>query len=410
MASLNIDNTDGVPPNPAVLRVRLQSLLDAKERQLQQAGTLGQRVLAQQMELEHRVRDLYQRTAGHEEEDDSPSGSATDLEPEAIELYRQLAATIREWEEENKAFGRQTGLELDGAQEVPTNPAQGVKVGTAEQSRRAKNAAHRADDVEFAFEIGSGLLTEVRRLQDLLGLRDKAIQDMKEEQDDLEKSLESVRTALRQQETSADKFKEENWNLEVTLQELRASLSNLQEELLKAETEKKRLVAELVNTQPHPERQREFAEVGLETHLGYRNMEIQVEHENIQIDISRASSLAPNTPEGGLEGSILSNTRHANISHSNFTAAKDVYNVSIAPLDQERLEVLSAEVRALKDERDQLQSQLKAVQELEKDRVRRQGIFSASRPNPSEAKLTQHEKPSDVKGPKRILRKLFCLQ
>ena len=56
---------------------------------------------------------------------------------------------------------------------------------------------------EFAFEIGSGLLTEVRRLQSLLAERDKAIQDMKEEKDDLEKSVESLRTALRQQEQSA---------------------------------------------------------------------------------------------------------------------------------------------------------------------------------------------------------------
>jgi hypothetical protein len=57
--------------------------------------------------------------------------------------------------------------------------------------------------IEFAFEIGSGLLTEVRRLQSLLGERDKAIQDMKEEKDDLEKSLESLRTTLHQQEQSA---------------------------------------------------------------------------------------------------------------------------------------------------------------------------------------------------------------
>lgn len=58
---------------------------------------------------------------------------------------------------------------------------------------------------EFAFEIGSGLLTEVRRLQSLLGERDKAIQDMKEEKDDLEKSVEGLRAALRQQESSAGK-------------------------------------------------------------------------------------------------------------------------------------------------------------------------------------------------------------
>jgi cell division protein FtsB len=57
--------------------------------------------------------------------------------------------------------------------------------------------------IEFAFEIGSGLLTEVRRLQSLLAERDKAIQDSKEEKDDLEKSVESLRSALRAQEQSA---------------------------------------------------------------------------------------------------------------------------------------------------------------------------------------------------------------
>jgi hypothetical protein len=103
-------------------------------------------------------------------------------------------------------------------------PERGTKAAqSSAQSRRAKNAAHRQNDVgaydyseinlisqhsyafhaEFAFEIGSGLLTEVRRLQSLLGERDKAIQDMKEEKDDLEKSLESLRTTLHQQEQSA---------------------------------------------------------------------------------------------------------------------------------------------------------------------------------------------------------------
>lgn len=56
---------------------------------------------------------------------------------------------------------------------------------------------------EFAFEIGSSLLTEVRRLQSLLGERDKAIQDMKEEKDDLEKAVEGLRGTLRTQEQNA---------------------------------------------------------------------------------------------------------------------------------------------------------------------------------------------------------------
>jgi hypothetical protein len=43
----------------------------------------------------------------------------------------------------------------------------------------------------------------VRRLQSLLGERDKAIQDMKEEKDDLEKTVEAIRINLRQQEQSS---------------------------------------------------------------------------------------------------------------------------------------------------------------------------------------------------------------
>lgn len=77
----------------------------------------------------------------------------------------------------------------------------------------AKNRQSTNSTAEFAFEIGSGLLTEVRRLQSLLGERDKAIQDMKEEKDDLEKSVEALRTALRQQEQSA------GWSLSLHCQE-----------------------------------------------------------------------------------------------------------------------------------------------------------------------------------------------
>ena len=50
------------------------------------------------------------------------------------------------------------------------------------------------------------MLTEVRRLQSLLAERDKAIQDIKEEKDDLEKTVENLKTALRQQEQSAGLF------------------------------------------------------------------------------------------------------------------------------------------------------------------------------------------------------------
>ncbi|KAF8137557.1 coiled-coil protein [Boletus edulis] len=231
-------------------KFHLQLLLDHKEKQLQQAGALGQRVLAQQIELEEKIRHL--------QDFDVERGDDEDLDTDARERYRELADTVKAWDVENaqlsSAFGQKRLAEdtLSPAvpvKDLPRDEPERSKASSssAAQSRRAKNAAHRADDVEFAFEIGSGLLTEVRRLQSLLGERDKAIQDMKEEKDDLEKSIDSLRTALRSQEQSSDKFKEENWNLEVTLQELRTQLSDSQSAAQRIESEHKRLT-KLLNT------------------------------------------------------------------------------------------------------------------------------------------------------------------
>ncbi|EJD03472.1 uncharacterized protein FOMMEDRAFT_20543 [Fomitiporia mediterranea MF3/22] len=236
--------------NASDLRATLQSLLDSKERQLQQAGTLGQRVLAQQMELEERVRQFQDMDANRGDRDE-PSA-------EMRLQYRDLANTIQSWNEENaklsSAFSgrrRENGAlpsqDLSLPDDVPQEPptAHHPSAPSASQSRRAKNAAHRANDVEFAFEIGSSLLTEVRRLQSLLGERDKAIQDMKEEKDDLEKAVEALKKALREQEQNADKFKEENWNLEVSLQELRTQLADVQSTAQRSESETKRLTKAL---------------------------------------------------------------------------------------------------------------------------------------------------------------------
>ena len=75
------------------MKFHLQNLLDSKERQLQQAGSLGQRVLAQQMELEERIRQLQELEADKGEEDE--------IDHEARERYHDLADTIIAWDSEN---------------------------------------------------------------------------------------------------------------------------------------------------------------------------------------------------------------------------------------------------------------------------------------------------------------------
>ncbi|KAH9933802.1 uncharacterized protein B0H18DRAFT_982108 [Fomitopsis serialis] len=251
--------------SPGDVRSHLQNLLDDKEKQLQNAGTLGQQLLAQRMELEERIRQLQEAEmdAGSDDED---------AETSVREKYRDLADTVKQWETENEQLsfmftGSKADPQMDLTREVErvdrsSKAAAAAAAGpsAAQSSRRAKNAAHRADDVEFAFEIGSGLLTEVRRLQSLLGERDKAIQDMKEEKDDLDKTIESLRTALRQQEQSADRFKEENWNLEVTMQELRTQHGDAQASVVRLEGEHKRLTKILASAREAADQHKNEAE------------------------------------------------------------------------------------------------------------------------------------------------------
>jgi hypothetical protein len=93
------------------MKYHLQNLLDSKEKQLQQAGSLGQRVLAQQMELEERIRQLQVLEADKGEDDEIDLG--------ARERYRELAETILSWDTENaqlsSAFGGGSKVRCDVA-------------------------------------------------------------------------------------------------------------------------------------------------------------------------------------------------------------------------------------------------------------------------------------------------------
>ena len=70
------------------MRLHLQNLLDGKEMQLQQAAALGERLLAQRVELEERVRLLQEVDADKSDE----------ITADMRERYRELADAVRAWE------------------------------------------------------------------------------------------------------------------------------------------------------------------------------------------------------------------------------------------------------------------------------------------------------------------------
>lgn len=70
------------------LRQHLQNLLDGKEKQLQQAAALGERLLAQRVELEERVRLIQETDADKTDE----------ITADMRERYRDLSDTVRAWD------------------------------------------------------------------------------------------------------------------------------------------------------------------------------------------------------------------------------------------------------------------------------------------------------------------------
>lgn len=81
--------------SPGDMRSHLQNLLDDKEKQLQNAGTLGQQLLAQRMELEERIRQLQEMEMDTGSDDEGAEMSVR-------ERYRDLADTVKEWDTENE--------------------------------------------------------------------------------------------------------------------------------------------------------------------------------------------------------------------------------------------------------------------------------------------------------------------
>jgi len=188
------------------VRARLQTLLDEKEQELQSAGSLGQRILAQKMGLEERINQISELESGR-------TGLKDDeIESKMRAKLNDLADIMHTWQHENQqlwsGFGAKTPVDPFGAgasavSEVPISTAPALDGPSAAQpSSRVKNA-RRANDVEFAFEIGSSLLTEVRRLQGLLAEREKVIQDFKEERDYFERTIKGLKTALCQQNAAS---------------------------------------------------------------------------------------------------------------------------------------------------------------------------------------------------------------
>lgn len=88
-------------------------------------------------------------------------------------------------------------------------------------NRKMRNQpTNRIHDIEFAAEISTSLITQVRNLQSLLQERDEELKDIKSEKSGLEVEVQAFQQRMKNLDDSESRYKDENWNLETQIQEL----------------------------------------------------------------------------------------------------------------------------------------------------------------------------------------------
>ncbi|KAK0725682.1 hypothetical protein B0H67DRAFT_642073 [Lasiosphaeris hirsuta] len=214
----------------------IEAHLRDTERRMEEAGKLGTALVQQQRELTARLQEVEQlQTEGE---------LNPDLRQRLVEIEKDYNEVARE---SARAFlPKQRIPSNEGAQGSPFAPegkggrrsvspskfeslATGSPTKLSVPNRKLRNQpANRIHDIEFAAEISTSLISQVRNLQAILAEREDELKDLKVDRSRLEQEAELFQTRMRTLDESENKYKDENWNLETQIRDM----MTIQKELL----------------------------------------------------------------------------------------------------------------------------------------------------------------------------------
>ncbi|KAI8644992.1 hypothetical protein BD408DRAFT_412470 [Parasitella parasitica] len=256
------------------MRQDLEQQLKDKQQQLQESNSgIGKNVLARQVsQLQDRLKEMDSNISNEELQPTSSVDRLRTLERD-LTSYRShpLSPGISSIRNKEKLLNQRSpthtttstsSTSLDPLPSPTTStllpPAHGhdstsmlplppPPTGSTPTKRRSKipNTDRRNTDIEFATEIGQGLLLEVRKMQALLQEKEEKLRTLENQKADLERAAEAMAKQMRQREENEEKLKEETWNLELAKQELVVSVTDLQTNLTKANAEQNKLAKQV---------------------------------------------------------------------------------------------------------------------------------------------------------------------
>ncbi|KAK7743795.1 hypothetical protein SLS53_003814 [Cytospora paraplurivora] len=221
----------GPGTSPASAKHALEAHLADTDRRMEEAGKLGTALVQQRRELEERLKEVEQLET---EDELSP-----DLKQKLMVIEKDFNEVARDSARAFLPKQRMSSHEVSSG--LPFTPDKSVvrrsvspskfeslatgspsKVGVPNRKMR-NQPANRIHDIEFAAEISTSLITQVRNLQALLQERDEEVKDLKTEKSGLQVEVEGFQQRMRNLDESESRYKDENWNLETQIQELMAA-------------------------------------------------------------------------------------------------------------------------------------------------------------------------------------------
>ncbi|KAJ5775444.1 uncharacterized protein N7511_000455 [Penicillium nucicola] len=214
--------------SPAQAKRALEAHLAETERRLEEASKLGTALIEQQQQLSEQLKEVELQ------QDEGEMGpelrrKLADLEKEYNDIGRESAraslapkrlAGGEEAQLGTPSFDQKSPLSPALFASQATNSPSKVSVPSRKQRNQQSNRVH---DIEFATEISTSLLAQVRQLQALLAEREETLKSVNLEKSRLELEAEGYGQRIRALDDSEQRYKDENWALETQAHELMAA-------------------------------------------------------------------------------------------------------------------------------------------------------------------------------------------
>ncbi|CAP60791.1 uncharacterized protein PODANS_1_20630 [Podospora anserina S mat+] len=208
----------------------IQAHLRDTERRMEEAGKLGTALVQQQKELTEKLREV-ERLQSEAELDPDLRQRLLDIEKDYSEVARDSARALLPKQRVPSSESQGSPYAAEGkAGRRSVSPSKFETLATPSPTkfsvpnRKLRNQpASRIHDIEFAAEISTSLIAQVRNLQALLSEREEELKESKADRARLELEAEGFQQHIKSLDESESRYKDENWNLETQIHELMAS-------------------------------------------------------------------------------------------------------------------------------------------------------------------------------------------